>query len=293
MSDQDHVVLCVDDEENILRSLKRLLRHEGYRLLTASSGAEGLRLLEENPVHLVISDQRMPAMSGAEFLAEVKERYPDTIRICLTGYTDVDSITDSINKGHIYKFMLKPWNDQGLKLEIRQALDQYDLSRTNMDLNEKLIEKNEELKNINENLEKLVRERTIDLELKNRALELSHAMLGDLPVAILGVSAEKMIVMVNRKAEALSVNGKRMEVGRDFSCFFDSDLEQNLVRAIEENSPQAVKDYEMSSHQYNIDFLPLSGRFRGKGVMVVFYRSNFPMLQIGDGIKNENIGARL
>ena len=177
MSDQEHAVLCVDDEENILRSLKRLLRNEGYRLLTASSGKEGLRILEENRVHLVISDQRMPGMNGAEFLAQVKERYPDTIRICLTGYTDVDSITESINKGHIYKFMLKPWNDQGLKLEIRQALDQYELSQTNMALNKELIEKNAELKRINENLEKMVQERTIDLELKNRALELSHAML--------------------------------------------------------------------------------------------------------------------
>ncbi len=133
-----HTVLCVDDEENILHSLKRLLRKEGYRLLTATSGTDGLRVLENNDVHLVVSDQRMPEMSGTEFLAKVKENYPDAIRIVLTGYTDVDSITESINKGHIYKFILKPWNDHNLKLEIKQGLEQYDLMQSNKRLNHSL-----------------------------------------------------------------------------------------------------------------------------------------------------------
>lgn len=77
MNENQHTVLCVDDEENILHSIKRLLRKEGYWLLTASSGVEALKILEENNVHLVLSDQRMPQMSGTEFLAEVKEKYPD------------------------------------------------------------------------------------------------------------------------------------------------------------------------------------------------------------------------
>ena len=134
MSENCHAVLCVDDEKNILRSLKRLLRKEDYRLLMASSGEEGLMVMEENDVHIVISDQRMPKMSGTEFLAALKTKYPDVIRIILSGYTDVDSITESINKGHIYKFLLKPWNDQNLKLEIKQALKQYDLIQANKKL---------------------------------------------------------------------------------------------------------------------------------------------------------------
>ncbi|MCK5507197.1 MAG: response regulator, partial [Desulfobacterales bacterium] len=95
MNDNQHTILCVDDEANILHSIKRLLRKEGYRLLTASSGVEGLKILEENDVHLILSDQRMPQMSGTEFLAAVREKYPDVIRIILTGYTEVDSITES------------------------------------------------------------------------------------------------------------------------------------------------------------------------------------------------------
>ena len=134
MNENRHTVLCVDDEKNILQSLKRLLRKEDYRLLTASSGEEGLKVLEENDVHMVISDQRMPEMSGTEFLAALKTKYPDVLRIILSGYTDVDSITESINKGHIYKFLLKPWNDHNLKLEIKQALEQYDLIQANKKL---------------------------------------------------------------------------------------------------------------------------------------------------------------
>ncbi len=101
-------LLIVDDEENILHSLKRLLRKENYRILTATSGGDGLEILKEHDVHLVVTDQRMPGMSGTEFLAKVKENYQEVIRIVLSGYTEVDSITESINKGHIYKFMLKP-----------------------------------------------------------------------------------------------------------------------------------------------------------------------------------------
>jgi len=134
--------------------------------LTASSGVEGLKILKENDVHLVLSDQRMPQMSGTEFLAEVKEKYPDVIRIILTGYTEIDSITESINKGNIYKFFLKPWNDQNLKLEITKALEQYDLIQSNKRLHEKVLKQNEELKRINENLERLIQEKTEELEIQ-------------------------------------------------------------------------------------------------------------------------------
>ena len=186
MNGSRHTILFVDDEENILHSLKRLLRKENYRILMSTSGADGLEILKEHDVHLVVTDQRMPGMSGTEFLAKVKENYPEVIRIVLSGYTEVDSITESINKGHIYKFMLKPWNDQNLKLEIKQALEQYDLMQVNKTLHEKVMEKNEELKKINENLEMLVKERTRDFEIQNQALELSRAILEDLAPAYFG-----------------------------------------------------------------------------------------------------------
>ena len=268
MNDNQHTVLCVDDEENILHSIRRLLRKEGYRLLTASSGVEALKILKENDVHLVLSDQRMPQMSGTEFLAEVKEKYPDVIRIILTGYTEVDSITESINKGNIYKFFLKPWNDQNLKLEIGKALEQFDLIQANKRLHEKVLEQNEELKRINENLEGMIQERTEELEIQNQALELSRAILEDLPVPVIGVSVEGMIVLINRQAQSLSKNGKRIEIGKRLSDYFSNDMEEKMDEAMTCSKSLALNGYRLSEISYDVDLIPLSGRFSGKGVVL-------------------------
>ena len=181
MNDAVRSILCVDDEKSITSALYRLLRRDGYGILTADSGPEGLEVLAKNDVQVVISDQRMPEMSGIEFLQIIKERYPDIIRIILTGYTEVDSITAAINKGHIYKFFLKPWNNQNLQLEIRNAFEQYDLIQTNKGLSQKVLEQNEALRTTNENLENLVQERTEAIEIQNQALELSRAILGGSP----------------------------------------------------------------------------------------------------------------
>ena len=115
-------VLFVDDESNILASLKRTLRREGYIILTANSTAEGFSLLAKNPVQLVVSDQRMPEMNGTEFLSRVKSLYPQTVRMVLSGYSEISAVTDAINKGAVYRFMLKPWDDETLREEILGAL---------------------------------------------------------------------------------------------------------------------------------------------------------------------------
>lgn len=268
MNDFQHTVLFVDDEENILHSLKRLLRKEGYRILTATSGADGLKILKEHDVHLVVSDQRMPEMSGTEFLAKVKESYPDVIRTVLTGYTEVDTITESINKGHIYKFMLKPWNDQNLKLEIKQGLEKYDLMQVNKRLHEKVLQKNEALKEINENLEMRVKERTMDFEIQNKALELSRAILEDLPIPVLGISNEMIIVLINRKVEALSLNNKKIEIGKKLTDFFSSDVEEKISGVLNADTVDTFPEYRISDTTYDLNFIPLSGRFRGKGVVM-------------------------
>ena len=268
MNDFQHTVLFVDDEVNILHSLKRLLRKEAYRILTATSGADGLEILKENDIHLVVTDQRMPGLSGTEFLAKVKEKYPEVIRIVLSGYTEVDSITESINKGHIYKFMLKPWNDQNLKLEIKQALEQYDLMQVNKTLHEKLIEKNTELKKINENLEVLVKERTKDFEIQNQALELSRAILEDLPIPVMGISSEMHIVLINRKVETLLLNGKHIEIGKKLTDFFSSDVEDKIADALIADTCSKLAKYRILNTTYDLNLIPLSGRFRGKGVVM-------------------------
>jgi len=271
MNEKLHTVLCVDDEKNILRSLKRLLRKEDYRLLTASSGEEGLKVLEENDVHMVISDQRMPKMSGTEFLAALKTKYPDVLRIILSGYTEVDSITESINRGHIYKFLLKPWNDQNLKLEIKQALEQYDLIQANKKLHEKVIQQNNELKEINENLEKLVQERTKTLQVQNQALELSRAILEDLPFPVMGISAEGMIALANKETMTLSFNGDNINVGGNLPDYFSKEVKKKVTEMLTSDASCLIERYRLSKATYNIDLIPLSGRFRGKGLILTFF----------------------
>ena len=271
MNDDRHTILCVDDEQNILSALKRLLRKEGYRLLTASCGEDGLEIMRENSVHLVICDQRMPEMSGTEFLAQVKGKFPDVLRIILTGYTEVDAITDSINRGHIYKFFLKPWNDQNLKLEIKQALEQYDLIQVNKSLHEKVVEQNQELTKMNENLEDLVKERTIDLEIQNQALELSHAILEDLPIPIIGISVERMVVLINSETQSLTNGGKGVELGKNLSDYFQADVEQKVGEVFESGLAQRIEGCALWENMYDISFLPLSGKFRGKGIIMAFF----------------------
>lgn len=114
-------LLLVDDEENILRALVRLLRRDGYRVLTATSAAAAFDALAMHEIQVVLSDQRMPEMSGTEFLRQVKGMYPATVRMVLSGFTDLASVTDAINRGSIYKFLTKPWEDDDLREQVRQA----------------------------------------------------------------------------------------------------------------------------------------------------------------------------
>ena len=112
---QQHTVLFVDDEVNILKALQRLLRSEDMTVLAASRGQEALDLLESTPAQVVISDQRMPEMSGVDLLSQVRERWPDVVRMMLTGYTEIDVAVEAINRGEIYRLITKPWNDDELR----------------------------------------------------------------------------------------------------------------------------------------------------------------------------------
>jgi response regulator RpfG family c-di-GMP phosphodiesterase len=265
MTETPHTVLCVDDEVNVLNALKRLFRKEGFKLLTAAGGAEALKLLQDNPVHMIISDQRMPEMSGTELMAKAKELYPDMIRIILTGYTDVDTITESINQGHIYKFFLKPWNDQSLVLEIRQALEQYDLVQINKALHQKVLEQNEALRQLNDSLETLVKERTREVEIQNQALALSHAILEDLPVPIIGVSKELMIVLINKAVHQI---GAEIQIGRPVSDYMTIESEKNIMEVMASGIPQTLSGTPIGNSLRNIDITPLSRWFSGKGVVL-------------------------
>jgi two-component system response regulator HupR/HoxA len=121
-------VLFVDDEEKILASLKRGLLDEPYEILFASSGKKALEILEQNQVHVIVTDMRMPEMGGVELLKAVKKEYPHIIRMVLSGYADTDTLLVAINQGEIFRFITKPWkSNEEIKTTIRQAIEYYDL----------------------------------------------------------------------------------------------------------------------------------------------------------------------
>jgi putative nucleotidyltransferase with HDIG domain len=166
-------VLFVDDEPSILNAMKRLFRGKDIEILTAGSGKEGLALLEQAPVDLVISDMRMPEMDGAQFLEEVFLRWQDTKRILLTGYSEATSTIAAINRGKIWCYIAKPWNDEDLLVTVQQALAHRRLMRQNVRLAELTRRQNEELRELNAGLEQKVAERTSELQAANAELRQS------------------------------------------------------------------------------------------------------------------------
>lgn len=170
-------ILFVDDEPSILSALRRLFRPHGYKILTAESGAAGLVVLEQEPIDMVISDMRMPEMDGAQFLEQVRIRKPDTMRILLTGYADVTSTINAINKGEIYRHISKPWDDHDIVLIVKKALEHKRLEDENQRLLALTQVQNEELKALNSGLEQRVQDRTAELEQVNRFLNLANDKL--------------------------------------------------------------------------------------------------------------------
>jgi two-component system NtrC family sensor kinase len=193
-------ILCVDDEQNVLRSLTRLFLDDPYEILTAASGAEGLLVLAQGgSVPVVISDYRMPGMNGVEFLSAVRKQWPETVRIVLSGYADTGAIVSAINEGQIYRFVAKPWNEDELRVTVANALERHDLGRTNRELSEELRRKNDELTVLNQGLEQRVAERTEALTTQNRLLTESLGILDNLPMAVVGMAPEGTVFQCNRK----------------------------------------------------------------------------------------------
>lgn len=144
MSAEKISILYVDDEENNLFSFKATFRIK-YQVYTAISGDEALKMLETKPVHIIITDQRMPEMTGVEFLEKVLEKYPDPMRILLTGYADMAAVVDAVNKGKIFHYLAKPWNEEELDMTILRAYDKY-LEKVELkDMNQKLSGSNDQL----------------------------------------------------------------------------------------------------------------------------------------------------
>lgn len=194
------VLLLVDDEQNIVSSLKRLLRRDGYQILTANGGAEGLAILTENHVDVIISDQRMPGMTGVEFLSKVKELHPDTIRIVLSGYTELNSVTDAINEGAVFRFLTKPWNDEKLRDSIKEAFQYKQFADDNHQLSLKVQTTNHELASANRQLAELVARTQNQLTINSRSFGIVQEALKHIKAVLIGVDEDNLIAFINDAA---------------------------------------------------------------------------------------------
>jgi len=217
------VVLLVDDEPSVLSALRRLLRPARYHVVTAESGAAALSLLATTNVDLIISDMRMPYMSGAELLAHSRALYPDTMRILLTGYSEIESVVRAINEGGVYRYLSKPWDDQDLLLTVAQALEQRRLVKETERLTKLAHRQNDELRCLNAGLETQVLARTEEIHQTFMFLEDAHRDLKRNFSTMVQVCAS----MIELRCGVLGGQSLRIgEAGRRLALSFDmSDLE--------------------------------------------------------------------
>lgn len=200
------ILMLVDDEINILSALTRLFRREGYRIITADSGSKALELLETEHPGVIISDQRMPGMTGSEFLAEASARQPNSVRIILSGYTELNSVTDAINHGHIFKFLTKPWDDDLLKANIREAFRHHEMDEENNRLTTELKDLNARLMEVNGCLEELVSNKTKEALRNISVLKVVQEIIDVVPVGVIGMDTDLMMTTVNKVAMELFMN---------------------------------------------------------------------------------------
>jgi diguanylate cyclase (GGDEF)-like protein/PAS domain S-box-containing protein len=203
LREPQRTLLLVDDEPNILASLKRLLRRDGHVILTANSGPEGLDVLSRHKVDVIISDQRMPGMTGVEFLRAAKVNYPDTVRIVLSGYTELQSVTDAINEGAVYRFLTKPWEDEQLREHIQKAFEHKGLLEENRQLDIKIRTTNQELVAANRQLGDVLQKTRHQIERDETSLAIAREALQHMPLPVIGVDNEGLMAFVNTSAERL------------------------------------------------------------------------------------------
>lgn len=226
-------LLVIDDEEEILKALYRQFRRS-YQVYTANSAAEGLRIMTETPIQVIISDQRMPGMNGAEFFGKVKTEYPDAMRLLLTGYADIQAMIAAINDGNIYRYIVKPWDPVELDTVVREAFERYTLIVQNRRLMT-------ELREANTLLEQRVAERTQELEAANLMLKEMIAQRDSLlgmaahdlrtPITVLQGFTELLLDPRTPPSEFPEFVGIIRDTTRDMLVLLDNILDITAIQA--------------------------------------------------------------
>lgn len=210
-----HTILFIDDESNILRAIKRVFHGDQYKLVLADDGHKALAYMRQHKVHVVVSDMKMPKMSGADFLQQVAENYPETYRIVLSGYADVETTLSAVNQGKVHRFMQKPWDNEDLLGAVNQGIERFKLFAQRDVLQQKLTKQNQQLKEVNQSLEERVEQRTLQIKAAlNRSEQSAQAtrkvvynMLSTLP-SISGSFAKRVAQLAEKIAQQMGLDKK-------------------------------------------------------------------------------------
>ncbi|MEO6422182.1 MAG: EAL domain-containing protein [Candidatus Nitrotoga sp.] len=260
---QSRKLLLVDDEANILSALKRLLRREGYDIFTAISAELGLEILATHRVDVIISDQLMPGMNGVEFLRRAKTLHPHTIRMVLSGYTDLQAVTDAINEGAIYKFLSKPWDDGILLANIKEAFRHKEMADDNRRLNTGLELANSQMAVVNEQLQKMLVNKDLQVTRDETLLNIMQEVLQELPFPIIGIDDELIIALANTAADVICGGGKPL-LGRNIY----SSLPASLLAALG-SSMKAETDIDIKGIRYCLRRSSMGEHSRSHGALLV------------------------
>ena len=248
-------LLLVDDEPNILSALQRTLRRDGYRILASDDPQQALELIAHEQVDVILSDQRMPGMNGVEFLRRAKEMHPETIRIVLSGYTDLQFITDAINEGAIYKFLTKPWDDGQLREQVREAFRSKEIADENRRLTAALQTANRELQEHVAVKERQARQIETVLDTLQEVLQL-------IPWPILGVDETGMVALSNSAADA-RLGGDVPLLGQDARAVMPASVCAWL------DEPGAIPEQTVyKGREYRVIYKPMGQHSRSRGVLL-------------------------
>ncbi len=234
---KENCVLFVDDEEDVLNSLKRQFRKADFKLCTAVGGKAALDLLKTESVIIIITDERMPGMTGVELLQKIKKLYPDTIRIVLSGYADSSSIIDAVNKGEIYRFVSKPWSKEKLLEVIEQAISHYKTVQQNKKQIELIIEENKQLHK--------------DLDSRENGLEITHEILNLLPIPVLVVTHEDTVGFFNRQTGVFP--DIRVKSGAPLNTFFPDSIVTKILQGFKLPGGQTSFNWETNGRTLTIN----------------------------------------
>jgi EAL domain-containing protein (putative c-di-GMP-specific phosphodiesterase class I)/CheY-like chemotaxis protein len=261
------VLLLVDDEPNILAALKRLLRRDGYKVLTADCGEQGLDVLARNRVDVIISDQRMPGMTGVEFLRAAKTRYPDTVRIVLSGYTELQSVTDAINEGAVYRFLTKPWVDEQLREHIQKAFEYQGLMEENRQLDLKIRLANRELVAANRQLGAVLSQTREQVERDGTSLDIVREALQHMPSPVIGVDDEGLMALVNESAQQLFAASGPL-LGEELAFALPA-----IAAAIAAANEGVASELRIGGQRYEVKWNAMGAHSRSSGKIVTLCKT--------------------